>query len=212
MKKTDTSKRNSAKWIETWLDKCDWVTLEIPIMKGLSEGKTSRASFHILSRLADIAEQIVYSSSRFRSRSQVYRAAMYVGLSIIYRICDKDGEINSYGKTFFESVKRNERRLQQAEIIEMLIDEIGALMERENRGTMSAEDVREGLGDLISSIPDDIGREISSMINKALAAKSISGSRVATFLEKDSVVQKLIEDKIIESEKEDEQTYVFGNS
>jgi len=196
VKKTSSADAQGTKWVETWLDRVDWGDLGIPIMKGLkNEGRTSRVNVNILARLGEMAEQLIYcSNGRFKTKTQVYRAAVYIGLSILYRMYNDGGGGNTYGNFFYESVKRSEKRLLQAEIIETLLEEMDALHKKERMGLISDDDLQDAVKDMKMSLPEDMRVGIEKQIMNAFVLKNMKGSKAVEFFEKGTKYQGLIEE------------------
>src|SRR5512135_1314988 len=73
---------------------------KIPIMTSISKNtESAHFSFVGLARHGSLAESLIYKSNRFRTTSEVFRAAMYIGMSCLYYLTKDEGTMEQKGRT-----------------------------------------------------------------------------------------------------------------
>ena len=84
-----TAEKKKSQWAKEIVDN---LAVKLPIMTSISKG-TASAHFNFigLARHASLAESLIYKCKRFRTTSEVYRAAMYLGMSLLYHLTKDDG-------------------------------------------------------------------------------------------------------------------------
>lgn len=140
---------------ETWLDKLNLEEAEIPIITNIPKDeittKTSVTFFQRMRRMAEILRDV---SPRYRTTSDVIRAALYVGIPILFKLHEDDIQ-SQYARNFYEQIKRNTLFYEKIQVIDTVIIEVSRMLDFALTESISTPEVNKKIDDILASVPDD---------------------------------------------------------
>jgi hypothetical protein len=136
----------------------------VPIVTDIPKGKSS-CSIHYRSDsdIMEIAEKIVYKrTGKFSSPSEVFRAAMHIGISMIWSLYDETGEKSPFGKAMFERMQQREELVNASIAIREFLRDVDAIYKAAEDDIISFDERDTKVNKIISSLPTnlrDVARE-----------------------------------------------------
>ena len=137
---------------------------DIPIITDVPKGKSS-CSIHYRSDsdIQEIAEKLIYKSTgKFESTSQVFRAAMHIGVMLLWSMFENAGASSPFGKALFERMQQREELINSSISIREFLKDIDVIYQAAEDGILSFDDRTEKVNKLIDALPmnlRDVARE-----------------------------------------------------
>jgi len=131
----------------------------IPIMTSIPKNSEStHFNFIGLARHGSIAEGLIYKSRRFRTTSEVYRAAMYLGMSLLYHITKDEGTPEQRARTdrLYKTLEVTESVNYNRQIIDAVTLGAKDLIECADAGVIDYEEMQERVNTLVDALPKEL--------------------------------------------------------
>jgi hypothetical protein len=161
------------RWAEEILDK---FTTKIPLMTSIAKNTGStHFNFIGLARHGSLAESLIFKSNRFKNTSEVYRAAMYIGMSIIYQLTKDEGtpEQKARADGVYKIIQVMESVNHSRQIIDAVVLSARDVIECADSGVIDFEEMKEKVSTLIDSLPKELHPIASDKIKKIMAGDNI---------------------------------------
>jgi len=147
----------------------NWGSIDLPIVTTVpKDEKTKRLNFVTFYTLSGLAEVITENSKRFKTQTEVHRAAHYLGMKILAKIFKKKNDSGLYGEDFYNYLERNEVFFRRTDILERTTIETNRLLKEVNKENVKPEKAKQVLKEMINSVPEDIREEVKEKIEKEL--------------------------------------------
>lgn len=111
----------------------------------------------------------------YKTISDVYKHALYLGLQLIYRLGIKKRIEPEYGKSVQRLIQENEKFLQEVDLLEDVKDTFKKLAVRCEKGYLSLEKLLNKCKKIIKEMPDEIKNDAENELNKTIL--EIQGKR-----------------------------------
>jgi len=140
---------------EKWVDKINFEEAGIPIVTNIPKDElTTKTSVSFFQRMRRMAEILRDSSARYKTVSDVIRAAIYIGIPILFKM-QEDEVTNQYGKNLYEQVRRNTLFYEQVQAIDTVVIEVNRLLEYAKSENVNIMEVNKQIDDILASVPSD---------------------------------------------------------
>lgn len=127
---------------ESWVQKHNWDEAPPPIVTSTPRGEpTEKMTINILSRMKRMADIMRSESKRFRTTSDVIRAAMYVGMTVLFHM--HENEISYKGKRAYERLEVLTSFLEEVEMAEEAVRCVKLIIDRQAQGWYTRDDAIE---------------------------------------------------------------------
>lgn len=174
-------------WRDDWCESLD--LRDVPIITGIPKGeKTEKVSLSLWNRIRRMAEILRDNSARFRTMSDVYRAALNIGLHILYHMNDR--EVPSYGESFFKYMIDARKTLMKADIIDMFTDLVNRAITAHDKHSIDSPDVQRLIAEAMDMVPDDCKEFANRKLKQIIRAKA-EGTPISMVYENSTSVQRM---------------------
>jgi hypothetical protein len=169
------------RWAEEVLKRFDGT---IPIMTSIPKSTESiHFNFIGIARHGSIAESLIYKCKRFRTTSEVYRAAMYIGMSILYHLTKDEGttEQKARADQMYKIIQVTESLNHSRQIIDAVVLSSKDIIECADAGVIDYEEMRERIETLIEALPKELrplAREKVKRVKKGDSILDIVETRI----------------------------------
>jgi hypothetical protein len=143
----------------------------IPVLPEIHKGTPSvTVTYRSPLLIHQMAENIVYlRTSYFQRPSQVYRAAMHIGMSILYDICSPGVSCPAYKRS-----KKMEDLYVLSQELDMFIKDVSTLKQTADQGIISEEERDERIDEMIRILPKELHKTAHDKAARVLAGKKVS--------------------------------------
>jgi hypothetical protein len=174
-------------WREDWCESLDLGG--VPIITGIPKGeKTEKVSVSLWNRIRRMAEILRDNSPRFRTSSDVYRAALNIGLHILYHLNEKN--VPTYGEAFFKYMLDARRRLMKSDILDMFTDLVNHALLAHDKQNITSQEVERMISEAMDIVPDDCKEQARKKMDQISRAKA-EGVPIARVYENGTSVSRL---------------------
>jgi hypothetical protein len=153
-------------------DDIDWQEVDLPIITSIrKDEKSQKIGMSVMKNLIGIAEMIMTNSGRFRTITEVHRAAHYLGIRILGKLYSQKNKKDPtvlYGSSFYDYLVRNEKLFKQGDIVDNVMIELNRMMNNLRENTITVKRVKRSIKQLIDSIPEDIKEDVKERIKNEL--------------------------------------------
>jgi hypothetical protein len=156
----------------------------IPIMTSIPKNtESTHFNFIGLARHGSIAESLIYKCKRFRTTSEVYRAAMYIGMSILYHLTKDEGttEQKARADQMYKLIEVTESLNHSRQIIDAVVLSSKDIIECADAGVIDYEEMQERVDTVIDALPKElrpVAREKLKRIKKGDSIVDIVETRI----------------------------------
>jgi len=168
-----TEEERKDKWAEEIVSS---LTQKIPIMTSIGK-KVESADFHFigLARHAALAESLIYKSKRFRTTSEVYRAAMYIGMSILYHMTKDEGTAKQKTRAdqIYKTIEVMEEVNHSRQIVDAVVASARDLIESADAGVIDDEELSEKVSMLVNVLPKELTQVAKEKIKRIMKGENI---------------------------------------
>lgn len=127
---------------ESWVQKINWEEATPPIVTSTPKGEpTEKMTINILSRMKRMADIMRAESKRFRTSSDVIRAALYIGMTVLFHM--HESNISYKGRTVFDRLEMLTCDLEEVEIAEEAVRTVKLIIDRAEQNWYTREDAVE---------------------------------------------------------------------
>ena len=127
---------------ESWVQKLNLDEVQPPIITSTPRGEpTEKMTINMLSRMKRMADIMRDSTKRFRTSSDVIRAAMYIGMTVLFHMFEN--QMPYRGKTAFERLQMLAVDLEEVEIAEEAVRNAKLIIDKAEQKWFSREDAAE---------------------------------------------------------------------
>jgi len=151
-------------------------SVKIPIMTSIARN-TQSAHFNFigLARHASLAEALIFKSKRFRTTSEVYRAAMYIGMSLLYHLTEDDGTQKQKARAdqIYRTIELMESLNHSRQIIDAVVLSAKDVIECADSGVIDYEEMQEKVNMLVDSLPKELRTVAQGKIKRVKKGDSI---------------------------------------
>lgn len=163
-KKTSTSHNNEDSIYKQIADTFgDRIFLMMHVAK---DEQSVRYNFHGPGRVGRMAGMIAAKVPGVKTVSDVYRAAMYLGLSIIYNMLLKDPTEET--ACFFTQIVEGEKINQQVQLIDQCLYLVAQYFLGFQAGVTSEDELNDKVSELVSQLPKGLRKIAQENINQVL--------------------------------------------
>ncbi len=168
-----TEEEKKERWAEEVINN---LTQKIPIMTSLAK-KVQSADFHFigLARHAALAESLIYKSKRFSTTSEVYRAAMYIGMSILYHLTKNEGtgEQKARAHQIYKTIQSMEKVNHNRQIVDAVVTSARDLIESADAGVIDYDEMTEKISTLVNVLPKELAQVANNKIKRVMKGENI---------------------------------------
>jgi len=152
------------------------LTTKLPIMTSISKGtRSAHFNFIGLARHASMAEALIHKSARFKTTSEVYRAAMYLGMSLLYNLSKDEGTLEQKARA--EQVYKIIEVMEQLDHSRMILDAVVVsarnVIECADSGVIEYGAVPENISKLVESLPASLQKVAQGKIKRIMKGDNI---------------------------------------
>lgn len=140
---------------------------EIPILHKLKKGEeVSLVTFKTDAKIKNIAEELTYKSSGLGNISETYRAAMNIGIRIIYHIMQARGDVSDKATMMVKSVMESDKYDALLTTLDLFLDMVSSLQKSHSVGLISAEDMDHKIAVCLNEIEARYGYELGRVARR----------------------------------------------
>lgn len=168
-----TKEKKKSQWAKEIIDN---LPVKLPIMASIPKGtKTSHFNFIGLARHAGMAEAFIYKSNRFRTTSEVYRAALYLGMSLLYQLTKEEGtaEQKARADQIYKIIEVMEPLDHSRMIIDTIVLSARDLIKCADSGVIDHEELSEKISTLVEALPIELQKVAREKIKRILSGDNI---------------------------------------
>ena len=151
-----TAEEKKEHWAKEMIEK---LSTTIPIMTGISKNaETTHFSFVGLARHASLAESLIYKSNRYRTTSEVYRAAQYIGMSFLYQFTKDEGtaEQKARADIIYKTIQTTESIDHAKQVLDAVTVACKNMIDCWHSGVIDAEQRDEKIETLVGALPVEL--------------------------------------------------------
>jgi hypothetical protein len=169
-----TEEEKKYSWAREMIDN---LTTTFPVMTSISKNaETTHFSFMGLGRHASLAESFIYKSNRFRTPSEVYRAAMYLGMSILYHYLKDEGTAKQTARA--DQVYAIIQAMESIDHSKMILDAVTLacrnVIECWRTGVVDVEERNEKIRTLIDALPAGLQKLGQEKVTRIMRSENIT--------------------------------------
>ena len=168
-----TEEEKKDKWAEGIVSN---LTQKIPIMTSIGK-KVESSDFHFigLARHAALAESLIYKSKRFRTTSEVSRAAMYIGMSILYYLTKDEGtaEQKARADQIYKTIQLMEKVNHNRQIVDAVVTSARDLIESADTGVIDDDELSDKVSMLVNVLPKELTQVAKEKIRRIMKGENI---------------------------------------
>ena len=161
------------RWAEEAIKNCP---VKIPIMTSIAKNtQTTHFNFIGLARHGSLAESLIYKSKRFRNPSEVFRAAMYLGMSLLYHLTKGEGtaEQKARADQVYKLIEVTESLNHKRQIIDAVTLSAKDVIECAESGVIDFEEMQEKVETLVNALPKELRPIAQEKIKRIKKGESI---------------------------------------
>ena len=156
------------RWAEEMLG---GLTGTLPIMTSIAKNtESAHFSFMGLARHGSLAESLIFKSKRFRTTSEVYRAAMYIGMSVLYYLTKDEGTMEQKARAtqIYKTISTMESLNHSKQIVDAVVLSAKDVIECAQSGVIDFEEMEGKITTLIGVLPRELSRIASEKIKRII--------------------------------------------
>ena len=168
-----TRQERKHKWAKDVIDR---LSGKFPIMTSIAKNtKSVHFNFLGLARHASLAESLIYKSNRFRNTSEVYRAAIYIGMSILYQLTKDEGTLEQKARAdqIYKTIEIMESLNHDRQSIDAIVWAAKDLIDCADSGVIDYEEMGEKTSMLINALPKELRQVARDKIKRIMKGDSI---------------------------------------
>jgi hypothetical protein len=168
-----TQEEKKSRWAEEVLDNAP---VKIPIMTSIAKNtQTAHFNFIGLARHGSLAESLIYKSNRFRTTSEVYRAAMYIGMAILYQLTKDEGtpEQKARSDRIYKMIEVMDSLNHNRQIIDAVTLSAKDIIECAEAGVIDYDEMNEKVAALINALPKELRAVAEGKVKRIKKGDSI---------------------------------------
>lgn len=149
---------------------------DIPVMTNIPK-RTGSADIRFigLGRLVELANNLIPISVRFKNLSQVYRAAMYIGMHVLYHLVKEgNGNDKALAGNTIKVFSTMEKCRFQSDLIDMAIEQANELLRSMKNEILSVEEVEAKFSSLVDAMPNELKTPLRSKLGQLKDGKSVT--------------------------------------
>jgi hypothetical protein len=158
------------------LEIIDRLSVKIPIMTSIAKNtKSAHFNFLGLARHATLAASLIYKSKRFRTTSEVYRGAMYIGMSILYQLTKDEGRLEQKARAdqIYKMIEVMESLNHNRQSIDAVVWAAKDLIDCADSGVIDYEEMTEKTSMLVNALPKELRVVARNKIKRIMKGDSI---------------------------------------
>jgi hypothetical protein len=168
-----TKEKKKSQWAKEIIDN---LTVKLPIMTSISKGtKSTHFNFIGLARHAGMAEAFISKSNRFRTTSEVYRAALYLGMSLLYHLSKDEGtaEQKARADQIYKIIQTMESLDHSRMIIDQIVLSARNVIQCADSGVIDYEELSEKISTLVEALPTELQKVARKKIKRIMKGDKI---------------------------------------
>jgi hypothetical protein len=168
-----TEAEKKSQWAKEIIDK---LTVKLPVMTSISKGtESTHFNFIGLARHASLAESLIYKCKRFRTTSEVYRAAMYLGMSLLYHLTKDEGtpEQKVRADQIYKLLEVMEPLDHSRMIIDAVVLSARNIIQCADSGVIDYEELSEKISTLVEALPTELQKVAREKIKRIMKGDNI---------------------------------------
>ncbi len=149
----------------------------IPIMTSIAKNtESAHFSFMGLARHGSLAESLIFKSKRFRTTSEVYRAAMYIGMSVLYYLTKDEGTTEQKARTeqIYQTIQALESMNHARQIIDAVVFAAKDIIDCKESGVIELEEMQEKISLLLEALPTPLAKVATEKIKRLVKGDNIT--------------------------------------
>ena len=152
----------------------------IPLIMDIPKGMNSKdIHCRVPAFIGEMVEKISYKKEgKFESPSEVIRAAIYIGMNVLYHLIELQGFQSTELKTIFSRMKSSEEVMTYHLLVKEATKAISYLKEAADSGVISFEDRDCQIDGIIKDMPNNLQR-----ITKKKAIQLLAGEKLSSISE-----------------------------
>lgn len=168
-KTTEDSMDLSSSWVDDVLKE---FRSQIPILPGVPKGVQSRTiTFSAGLDMTELAENIVYLRTGYFDRpSQVNRAALRIGMQLLYRYFTSNSDVCPT----YKRIRAMEDMLNDMQAIELFTADVSTVCRGASKGITSFDERDELISKMIHDLPKKLHKAAKEVADKIIAGAKVS--------------------------------------
>ena len=150
---------------------------KIPIITSLGKGHTHHhLSTRIPARLHAHAEALVYKSKRFHCPSEVHRACLKIGHTILHFLFKEDGtqKQKMQSEAIYKALQAVEDIIIKRQLSDAVLLEVKSIIETARSGIIDFEEQDKAIATLIKSLPKELKQPVLLKIEQFKSGVNIT--------------------------------------
>jgi hypothetical protein len=160
-------------WAKEILDR---LSVKIPIMTSIAKNtKSAHFNFLGLARHATLAASLIFKSKRFRTTSEVYRAALYLGMSILYQLTKDEGALEQKARAdqIYKTIEIMESLNHNRQSIDAVVWAAKDLIDCADTGVIDYDEMSEKTSMLLNALPKELRSVASGKIKRIMKGDDV---------------------------------------
>jgi len=152
-------------------------TGRIPVMTSIpKDSKSTQVHLFCMARHADMAAALIHQSKRFRTTSEVFRAALYIGISILYHLFKDEGteKDKARARNLYALMEAMEEIHHSQQCIDAVSDEAKTILRAGESGVIDFEEMENHLNTLVEALPVELRKTARRNIKHLRAGDKIT--------------------------------------
>ena len=152
-------------------------TGRIPVMTSIpKDSKSTQVHLFCMARHADMAAALIHQSKRFRTTSEVFRAALYIGISILYYLFKDDGteKDRARASNLYAVIQAMEGIHHSQQCVDAVTDEVRTILHAADSGVIDFEEMRNHLNTLVEALPVELRKTAKRNIKHLMDGDKIT--------------------------------------
>lgn len=159
-------------WADEILDK---FPNKIPILKDIPKGRgATSVNFRTLEDVAVLAEKLIYKRVGYESQSEVFRAAMYVGLTILWHEAERRSKHTPEADAILKRLQQIEKLTISNSLIKSFLPDVEVVYKSAELGVISMDERDEMVEEIITSFPPNLQNLARERLKRFLAGDKVS--------------------------------------
>lgn len=153
-----------------WFKGVDFSKIPIVIRASDEKGHSSQIGFRVMSRLVKLAHIIRENSPLkcYKTASDVYQHALYLGLQMIYHLGIKKRINPNYGLAVYKLLIENQKLLQEMSLLEDVEDTFKKLADRFKKGFLTLDELKTKAKQFIDAVPSELKQDTQTKLNRII--------------------------------------------
>lgn len=148
---------------------------KITIVQDIPKGRGSvTIGFRVIDDVPVLAEKMIYKKVGFSSISEVYRAAIHMGISLLWHYTEIHGKKNPDDSSYIKGLQKIESFVNANRLIKNFLNDIRIVQESFEFGIITADERDNTTEEMIELLPAKIQRMAREKLKRYLAGDKIS--------------------------------------